>query len=481
MRKSPELSSVDNEELDKEQDSEVLSNKKLASAAIIAANGDSSVAKSMGGEFSKEKPRAVNVISDHFPEELGHDFEPTPLETEEDYKRTFDLFLQEELIPKKKRDGYALIPTYHPYRETVVSYLMETERAIKDLAGESGELPRTNVAIYLDKSARPVGWLVNELWEDFTDKPRPKTEHLAIDRVAWFEYSHIKLDHGEYIEGTDRLAKWEDLPIHNVKQDEIMELCQFLKNGLLTHEELDSLLKGDSRVKNQIITRMIDAVVKEKDGAWERFERKEMANTEYRTYIDEALKRVRILDDSKRLKNINDALMVAVQLRGLFVPGGLSEEDLRNPERIMDYNTEMDGKNITIVDEVERSGTTREIAKHFIAWAFPEAASVDFYAFYKAKTLVDASSPQNGQMLMIPFWYSLIHDDGNGRGIDDIKEGFYEEEYEKRPDDLRRAAKFGWRFLGTPIVYETEEDKKSLRFREQIVRLKMEHEKGYIR
>ena len=79
------------------------------------------------------------------------------------------------------------------------------------------------------------------------------------------------------------------------------------------------------------------------------------------------------------------------------------------------------------------------------------------------------------------FWYSLIHDDGEGRGIGDVKEGFYEREYEERPDELRRAAKFGWRFLGTPIAYETEEDKKSLRFREQIVRLKMEHEKGYIR
>jgi hypoxanthine phosphoribosyltransferase len=478
MKNTPELFPGGGEGSEEQKISNIR-DKKLGNVAI--AVGKSNMSGDMSGETLKKKVRAVDVVRDHFPEEIGCDFEPVPLETEEDYKKMFDIFLQEELIPKKKRDGYVLIPTYRPYRETVVSYLMKTEKTIKDLAGESGELPRTDIAIYLDKSARPVSWLVNELWEDFTDRPKPQTEHLAIDRVAWFQYSHIELDHGEYIEGTDRLARWEDLPIHDVKQNEIMKLCQFLKNGLLTHEELDALLEGDDKIKNQITARMIDVVVKEKDGAWERFERKEMTNTEYRAYIDEALKRVKFLDDSKKLKNINDALIIAVQLRGLFVSGGLSEEDLKNPERIMNYHTEMDGKNITIIDEVERSGTTREIAKHFIAWAFPEAASVNFYAFYKAKTLVDASSPQNGQMLMIPFWYSLIHDDGEGRGIGDVKEGFYEREYEERPDELRRAAKFGWRFLGTPIAYETEEDKKSLRFREQIVRLKMEHEKGYIR
>ena len=182
MKNTPELFPGGGEGLEEQKISNIR-DKKLGNVAI--AVGKSNMSGDMSGETLKKKVRAVDVVRDHFPEEIGCDFEPVPLETEEDYKKMFDIFLQEELIPKKKRDGYALIPTYRPYRETVVSYLMKTEKTIKDLAGESGELPRTDIAIYLDKSARPVSWLVNELWEDFTDRPKPQTEHLAIDRVAW--------------------------------------------------------------------------------------------------------------------------------------------------------------------------------------------------------------------------------------------------------------------------------------------------------
>jgi hypothetical protein len=51
---------------------------------------------------------------------------------------------------------------------------------------------RTDVAIFLDKSARPVAWMVNELWDQLRPHlpngeilPRPKIKFLNIDKEQW--------------------------------------------------------------------------------------------------------------------------------------------------------------------------------------------------------------------------------------------------------------------------------------------------------
>ena len=474
MKKSPE--SLPNENrIQEEQSVQSVRDKNIASVAMDAA-------KSTSGEVSGEVRRGVDIVRDHFPEDISpkerfeRDNGPNPLKTEEDYKEAFDLFRQEELIPKyhAERGGrYSLEPTYRPYQETVRTYLWKTEDTIKDLSGESGKLPETDVAIYLDKSARPVSWFVNELWEDFTDKPRPQTAHLAIDRRIWFRHFKVGLSQGEYVDDdTGRLAGWRDLPIHDVTQDEMSNLWSLLRDKVLTHEELDAILGGVSDISNRIKGRAIDAVIREKGNL--------KTQAELDLCVKEGLDSIKILNNAKRLKNTYDACMIAAQIRGLFVPGGLSEEDVKNPERIMDYPVGMEGKNITIIDEVARTGTTGEIAEHFIKWAFPEAGSVNFYVFYEAKRLHDANSPMDGQMLMIPFWYSLRHDDRTGRGINDRDPAFYEKAYKDRPDNNTRAAKFGSDFLGVPMDYEKEAGQNSLRLRRQIARLREEYEKSHI-
>lgn len=258
-----------------------------------------------------------------------------------------------------------------------------------------------------------------------------------------------------------------------------MTLQQLLKDEVISHEELEKLIEKDAQIDSRIKERAINAVF-EKEDVQGRIQRGEITkNEELEAYMTVALEKIKILD-SPKLKSISDALTIAAQLRGLFVPGGLSEEDLKHPERIMDYSVDMEGKNITIVDEVARTGTTGEIAEHFVRWAFPEAATVSFYAFYEPKTLVNANSPMDGQMLRIPFWYSLIHDDGTGRGVLGLDKSAYEEQFVKTPTDTLRAAVYGANFLATPLDYETEKKKKSLRLREQIARLRVEYEKGHI-
>ena len=54
-----------------------------------------------------------------------------------------------------------------------------------------------------------------------------------------------------------------------------------------------------------------------------------------------------------------------------------------DPEVIMNTPTGLEGKNITIIDEVSRSGSTLEIAKLLVSQAIPEAASVNGCTFWR--------------------------------------------------------------------------------------------------
>ncbi len=461
--------------------------RKMARAAMM--EGEKVRKKDdRAGELLKLNSPAIDIVRDHFPEDISpkehfeHDNGPNPLQTEEDFKKTFDLFLQQELVPVLDTNGkYRLDLQDIPYKETVRTYLDITKDTIKNLAGEGKDkkLPRTDVAIYLDKSARPVSWFVDELWKDITEEPQPRTEHLAIDRRAWFDHFRVNIGYGEYLSDSDDLAGWKDIPIHDVKEEEIASLLRLLNEEIVSHDELKKLIGGKDL---QPVINRIKYRILEKEGINKLVEDgviKTSAEFKKRSEPIFKEKKIDMLEGSK-LKQIDEAMRIAAQLRGLFVPGGLSEEDLEHPEHIMKYPVDMEGKNITIIDEVVRTGATGEIAKHFIRWAFPEAAEVNFYVFYKPKVLTDADSSLNNQMLKIPFWYSLRHDDGTGRGILNPNRRYYEDRFANTPTDILRAAVYGADFLATPLDYETEIDKKSLRLRGQIANLRVAFEKGYI-
>lgn len=95
--------------------------------------------------------------------------------------------LEPELIPpsagKNESAKYHILDT----PELRAKYLTLTDGLIQKLTEN-----KTDVAIYLDKSARPVAWLVNELWDDLAPRdaegeipPRPQTKFLNIDREQW--------------------------------------------------------------------------------------------------------------------------------------------------------------------------------------------------------------------------------------------------------------------------------------------------------
>lgn len=81
--------------------------------------------------------------------------------------------------------------------------------------------------IYLDKSARPVSWMVDALWDQFA-KPgsvKPKTEFLNIDRVNWFIRQGMPSN-----DAASRLGP-DDFRIEDVPQEDIDRIRALFVEG----------------------------------------------------------------------------------------------------------------------------------------------------------------------------------------------------------------------------------------------------------
>ena len=114
-----------------------------------------------------------------------------------------DMFTQETLFDVQPRTEYKILKghyledgTYKTDEELHQQYLRNTDRLIGVIDGTMNGNPPYDAVIYLDKSARPVAWMVNELWPDLARVPgtkfadgvvpeRPKTYFLNIDREQW--------------------------------------------------------------------------------------------------------------------------------------------------------------------------------------------------------------------------------------------------------------------------------------------------------
>ena len=161
------------------------------------------------------------------------------------------------------------------------------------------------------------------------------------------------------------------------------------------------------------------------------------------------------------------------RIRALYIPGGIEDEDV---EKIMQTPTGLEGKNITIVDEVGRSGSTLNIAKYLVSRAIPEAASVNGYTYWDAGIQVGPNNEH--QMRGVPVWYDA-HSRA-GRGIGDVNEAFFAERYEQYPNPKTRAQKFGAIVLGEYINLSEEPGNKSRELAKEIKIMRKEWDAGHI-
>ena len=170
-------------------------------------------------------------------------------------------------------------------------------------------------------------------------------------------------------------------------------------------------------------------------------------------------------------ENVSDEDIARV--RALYIPGGIEDEDV---EKIMSTPTGLEGKNITIIDEVGRSGSTLNIAKYLVSRAIPEAASVNGYTYWNAGVQIGPDGQQ--QMRGVPVWYDASSH--VGRGIGDVNEQFFAERYEKHPTPKTRAQKFGSIVLGEFINLAEEPGQRSRELAKEIKTMRKEWDAGHI-
>ena len=255
--------------------------------------------------------------------------------------------------------------------------------------GEHYDTPADHV-IYLDKSARPVCWLVNTFWDDFTDEKRPPHSFLAIDRADWLRRMGFNCDD----DGRD------------------------LATG-------DKITPGEIR----------DAV----------------------KYLDK-----------KTLAG----------LHALFVPGGVETED---PDTILQLPTVLDGKNVLVVDEVARTGSTQSIAQMALKAAIPAIKQTQSYTFWRtpgAFTYVKSNGNTESEIASAPIWYDAKTP--LGRGIGDVSQDFFAERYAKHPNPHTRAQMLGSFALGRYINLNEEAGHASRELAHEIQNLHHEYEQGHI-
>lgn len=276
-----------------------------------------------------------------------------------------------------------------PLNDALARHIQSTADIIAQLSGEDKDLPPADHVVYLDKSARPVSWLANVFWKDFSDKERPPHSYLAIDRMEWFARTKTKVTPNGYVENNDgsgqHIATFSDFKKENVTPKDI------------------------------------------------------------------------------------------AGIRALFIPGGVETEDI---DEIMKTPTGLDGKNITVVDEVMRGGATLDIAKYLISQAIPEAASVNGTYYWKPGFQTSPSDNSEKQMRGTPFWYDT--NSQYGRGIGDVDENYYIERHKKYGTPKTRAQKLGSAVLGHPINLSQEPGGKSRELMSEIKKLHEEWEAGHV-
>ncbi len=280
--------------------------------------------------------------------------------------------------------------------ETLGLMVGRTAELISKLTGKDGHTAADHV-IYLDKSARPVSWLVDEFWDDFTNARKPESTYLAIDRVYWLKAVGIDIDSHQYFinaSGEKQLARGSD----------------FWKE--------------------------FDALPKERQ----------------QEYL--------------------------ARIRALYIEGGIANE---NVAEIMNTPTVLDKKNLVIVDEVSRSGTTQEIAVGLLKRAIPELNSVRGVVFWQDQFKITDAKKGEIQMGNAPVWYPHDLNDWRGRGVKDINPAFYENQYKKNPNNKTRAEKFGSIVLGEPLLDRNDEPgQPSWKLREEIERMRDDYDSGHI-
>lgn len=145
--------------------------------------------------------------------------------------------------------------------------LKQVEVFVRDESGlkkEKRDLPPPASVVYLDKSARPVAWLVRSLWPLLAREPgtpyeqgkvpqRPREYFLNIDKVEWLHYMGVPT---KYIED----APEELIDIDKVDKEHLTRIRAHFSTEKITEDNLDEAWSHPTRLDGQHVM-IVDEVM----------------------------------------------------------------------------------------------------------------------------------------------------------------------------------------------------------------------------
>ena len=135
--------------------------------------------------------------------------------------------------------------------ENIIHYIKDTALLISVIDGRLNSGVPYDHVIYLDKSARPVSWLVNLFWDDFAlkegdGKPVKRSKHtyINIDRAPWFRNVGINVDDDGRQKDNGELATYSDFADHvrNLSQKHLAEIRALYIAGGIEEESANWVL-----------------------------------------------------------------------------------------------------------------------------------------------------------------------------------------------------------------------------------------------
>lgn len=318
--------------------------------------------------FPKSIGSNIDKFTDQNPlENRDIDFSD-PNNFEEIYSNNFFIDRSDYKVLSQQRDKDGNLMNMQKVSEKMVTGALELiskmdGSAVNEFGEENGIV--YDEVVYLDKSARPVEWLVHRFWEKFSVEgvKRPHSSAVAIDR-------------------SDDLSR---LGIRNIDGRDIET------GKIIMPSDIDKHLKDPEVAK--------------------------------------------IWHDMK------------TELRALYVEGEI-DPDGNIEKQIWNMPTRLDGKNVMIIDECQRSGSTLALAKKLYSEAFPDLNQENLTGEYLWKK--DGVKMVNGEIEQgsVPVWYNSSNT--KGRGIGERDEKYVDRLYEINPTQQNLRRKIGSFLLATP-------------------------------
>ena len=140
--------------------------------------------------------------------------------------------------------------------ENLMHYVQDTALLISKIDGSLEEDISSDDAfdhiVYLDKSARPVSWLVNMFWQSFAamdgsgkQAKRPPHTYVNIDRSPWFRKVGIDVSNDGRQKSNGELATYSDFISHkhNLTNKHLAAIRSLFIDGGIETEDPDEIMK----------------------------------------------------------------------------------------------------------------------------------------------------------------------------------------------------------------------------------------------